>query len=101
MHNLASKLLGLRGEEINLLIGSMFTKEMLEGKKRLIALGTCAIKKLDELKILPAAKIEESIDEIEQLVLLKKLLTTQGQTKITPVDRVKSKMKKLLSKVVR
>ncbi len=101
MHNLTSKLLGLRGEEINLLIGSMLTKEMLEGKERLIALGNCAIKKLDELKVRPAAKIDEDIDEVEQLVLLKKLLTTPGQPKITPVDKVKSKIKNLLSKVVR
>ena len=100
MHNLTSKLVGLRGEQINLVIGSMLTTDMLKGKERLVVLGDCAIKKLKELKTEPIAKIEEGIDEIEQLVLLKKLLTTEGKPKITHVDKVKSKMKKLISRVV-
>ena len=101
MYNLTSKLVGLRGEQIDLVIGSMLREDMLNGKERLVALGDCAIKKLQELKIRPIAKIEESFDEIEQLVLLKKLLTTEGTPRITAVDMVKSKMKKLLSKVIR
>ena len=101
MYHLTSKLVGLRGEQINLVTGSMLKEDMLNGKDRLVALGDCAIKKLEELKINPDAKIPENIDEIEQLVLLKKLLTTKGMPKITPVDKVKSKMKKLLSKVIR
>ncbi|MBI2653316.1 DUF362 domain-containing protein [Candidatus Woesearchaeota archaeon] len=101
MYNLTSKLIGLRGEEINIVIGSKLTKDMLKEKGRLIALGNCAIKKLNELNIGTTAIIDEKIDEVEQLVLLKKLLTTKGTPKITPVDRVKSKMKKLLSKVIR
>ena len=100
MYNLTSKLVGLRGEQLNLVIGSMLTKEMLKGKDRLVALGDCAINKLQSLDIEPIAKIDESIDGIEQFVLLKKLLTTKGEPKITPVDIVKSKMKKLLSKVI-
>ena len=98
MYNLTSKLVGLRGNGLNLVMGSMLTDEMLKGKERLVALGGCAIKKLDELNIKSIARIDESIDEVEQLVLLKKLLTTEGAPKITPVDKVKSKMKKLLSK---
>ena len=39
MNNLTSKLVGLRGEQINLVIGSMLTEDMLKGKERLIALG--------------------------------------------------------------
>lgn len=100
LYSLTSKLIGLRGEQINLVTGSMLTDDMLKGKERLVALGDCAIKKFEELGIKPIAKIDENIDEIEQLVLLKKLLTTEGSPKITPVDRVKSKMKKLLSKVI-
>ena len=46
------------------------------------------------------AQISENVDIIEQLVLFKKLLTEKGEVKITPIDKVKSKMKKLLSKVV-
>ncbi|MDP3766061.1 MAG: DUF362 domain-containing protein [Nanoarchaeota archaeon] len=101
MYDLTSRLVGLRGEQINLVIGSVLTDDMLKGRERLVALGSCAIKKLEELKTGTIAKIDENIDEIEQLVLLKKLLTTEGTPKITPVDKVKSKMKKLLSKVIR
>ncbi|MBI2659383.1 hypothetical protein HYX05_04780, partial [Candidatus Woesearchaeota archaeon] len=100
MNNLTSKLVGLRGRQLSLVTGSMLTENMLEGNERLVALGECAIKKLNELKIRPIAKIEENIDDVEQLVLLKKLLVTAGTPKITTVDRVKSKMKKLLSKVI-
>ena len=101
MYRLTSKLVGLRGTQINLVTGSMITEDMLNGKERLVALGDCSIKKLEELKISLDAKIPEGIDEIEQLVLLKKLLTTEGIPKITSIDKVKSKMKKLLSKVIR
>ncbi|MBI3035196.1 hypothetical protein HYY71_02640 [Candidatus Woesearchaeota archaeon] len=100
MHNLTSKLVGLRGKEINLVIGSMVTEHMLDGKGRLVVLGDCAIKKFEELNIKSVARINESIDGIEQLALLKKLLTTESQPKITNVDKVKSKMKRLLSKVI-
>ena len=100
MHSLTSKLVGLRGKEINLVIGSMLTEDMLNGKERLVVLGECAIKKVGDFKIEPVAKINEHMDEVEQLVLLKKLLITEGKPKITSVDKVKSKIKKLLSKVI-
>ena len=99
MYNLTSKLVGLRGEQINLVIGSMLTTDMLKGKERLVALGDCAINKLKELEN-PIVKIDEKIDEVEQIVLLKKLLVTGGELKITPFDKVKSKMQKLISKVI-
>ena len=100
MQSLTSKLVGLRGQQINLVIGSVLTEDMLKGKERLVVLGNCAIKKLEELKIASVARIEENIDEVEQLVLFRKLLETEGTPKITSVDKVKSKMKKLLSKVM-
>ena len=100
MHDVTSKLIGLRGEQINLVIGSNIAESMLKGKERIVALGDCAISKMDELGIKPDAKIEESLDRTEQIILMQKLLTTKGIPKITPVDKVKSKMKKLLSKVV-
>lgn len=100
LYGLSSKLVGLRGQEMNLVIGSCILSSELEGKNRLVALGDCAIKRLNELDI-DMAKIDEKLDNVEQLVLLKKLLETEGKPKITPVDKVKSKMKKLLSKVVR
>ena len=100
MYSLTSKLIGLRGTQINLVTGSMLTEDMLNGKERLVALGDCAINKLKDLRIEPIAKIDEKIDGVEQLVLLKKLLTTGGKPTITPVDKVKSKIKKLISKVI-
>ncbi len=101
LYNLSSKLVGIRGEQISIVIGSNFTSSILEGKQRLVFLGDCAIKKAESLKMGKIAVINEKIDEIEQLVLLKKLLTTEGIPKITPVDIVKSKMKKLISGSVR
>ena len=101
MYNLTSKLVGLRGDEIKIVMGSSITKEMLNEKERIVILGDCAIKRMDELKIKCDAKIDEKLDSIEQIVLLKKLLETKGTPKITPVDKVKSKMKKLLSRVTR
>jgi len=100
MYNLTSRLVGLRGDEIYVLTGSQFDKSALEGKQRIVAVGDCAIKRMEELKIDKIAKISENLDEVEQLVLLKKLLTREGTPKITPVDKVKSKMMKLISKVV-
>ena len=101
MYALTLNLIGLRGDQINLITGAVLTKEMLEGKERLIAMGDCAIKRLEELGLSSIEKIDERLDRIEQLILLKKLLTTKGKPTITPVDKVKSKMKKLLSRVVR
>ena len=101
MYNLTSRLVGLRGNEINLVIGSELTEEMLKGKDRLVLLGGCAEKKTGDMGIKSIAKIDENLAFVEQLALLQKLLTTQGNPKITPIDKVKSKMRKLLSKVIR
>ena len=95
-----SRLVGLRGEQINMVMGSVLSEEMLNGMERLVAYGDCAIRRLEEMKIKPMAQISENVDIVEQLVLFKKLLTSKGETSITPIDKVKSKMKKLLSKVI-
>ena len=96
---LNSKTKRLKGDEINLVMGSMIDESDLK-KDRVVILGDCAIRKLQELKVNAEAEIPESLDRLEELVLLKKLLETKGTPKITPVDKVRSKMKKLLSKVV-
>ena len=100
MNNLTSKLIGLRGDEITIVMGSHLDEGSLKDKERLVIVGDCAIKVFAKTKLDVAAKIDEKTDEVERLVLMKKLLTTKGIPKITPVDRVKSKMKRLLSKVV-
>ncbi|MBI1935215.1 DUF362 domain-containing protein [Candidatus Woesearchaeota archaeon] len=101
MYGLTSRLVGLRGEQMSIVIGSMITEDVLKGKDRVIALGDCSIRKLQELKLDNIEKINEDMDHVEQLVLLKKLLTTKGVPKISSIDKVKSKMQMLLSKVVR
>jgi len=83
------------------LIGSRFDESVLDGRERIVAIGDCAIKKIAELKISTIAKIPENLDSVEQIVLMKKLLTTEGIPKITGIDKVKSKMTKLLSRVAR
>ena len=100
MFIIMSKLVGLRGEQINLVTGSVLTNDMLKGKERLVVFGDCAIKKAEELGIKPMAQISENVDIVEQMVLFKKLLTSKGEATITPIDKVKSKMKKLLSRVI-
>lgn len=99
MNNLTSKLVGLRGDLMHIVMGSALSKEDFE-KERVIVLGDCAIRKAQELNLKPTAIIQEKLDSVEQLVLLKKLLTTKGTPQITPIDKVRSKMKKLLSRVV-
>tara|TARA_Y100000310_G_C20639794_1_gene793265 strand:- start:471 stop:1922 length:1452 start_codon:yes stop_codon:yes gene_type:complete len=99
MYTITSKLIGLRGEQINIVMGSNITEDMVKDKERLVVLGNAANKKLQELKRESLATIDENIDSVEQILLLKKLLTTKGKPSITPVDKVKSKMKNLLSKV--
>ena len=101
MYSLTSKLVGLRGEQINLVIGSVIDESMLKEKERVVALGDCAIRKLTQMNLGSIEKIEEGIDEIEQIVLLKKLLTTKGKPNLTPIDKVKSKMKRLLARVIK
>ncbi len=98
---LSSRLIGLRGQELYAAIGSQINDDVLEGKNRLVAYGQCAIRKFKELDAKPMAEIDESMDPVEQIVLMKKLLTTEGKATITPVDRVRSKMKKLLSRVAK
>jgi len=100
MNNITTRLVGLRGDEITIAIGAHIKESELSNKDRLVILGDCAIKSLAKTNIASAAKIDEKTDSVEQVLLMKKLLTTKGTPKITPVDKVKSKMKKLLSKVM-
>ena len=100
MNSITSKLVGLRGDEINVVMGSQISKEDVNSRDRIVLLGDCVMKVADSLGISSDARISEDIDPVEQIVLMKKLLMTKGTPKITNIDRVKSKMKKLLSKVI-
>ncbi len=89
---IAAKLVGLLGEEVNLVIGSLITKDMLKGKIRLVAYGKDAIKQINILGIKAIAEIPESMDDTEKVMLLKSVLQNPNKENITPVDKLKSKI---------
>ena len=100
MYSLTSKLIGIRGNELYIAIGSCLDPNVLKEKQRVVVLGNCAINKFESMG-LGFASINEETDSVEQLILLKKLLTTEGAPKITNIDKVKTKMQKLLSRVIK
>ena len=100
MNSLTSKLIGLRGQEIIIAMGPLLDANELKEKERIVVLGDCAAKKLGSMG-LEFASIKENMDSVEQILLLKKLLITEGTPKITNIDKIKSKMQKLLSKVMK
>jgi len=95
---MTAKLTGLLGEEINLVIGSELTKDMVTDKTRLVAYGKDAIQKLKELNVEPLAEIPEDIDDLEKVVLLKSILENPDKTRITIKDKLKSKIAKFSTK---
>ncbi|MEK6808739.1 MAG: DUF362 domain-containing protein, partial [Nanoarchaeota archaeon] len=72
---ITSRLIGLRGDELTIVMGAHIDPNKLKGKERLVILGNCAIKSLNKLGLNVDAKLDEKTDELEQLVLMKKLLT--------------------------
>lgn len=100
---LTSKLVGLRGEKLVIAIGPMLTKNMVEQAsmgKRLLVFGDCAIGKLKKEGVEMPASISEKSDSMEQLLLLKKLLTTKGKTTINVFDKAATKVGKIVSKTM-
>jgi len=101
--SLTSKLVGLRGEKIAVAIGPMLTKNMIEEAsktKKVFIFGDCAISKLKKEGIAMPASISEKADSLEQLLLLKKLLTTKGKTTISTLDRAATKITKAISHII-
>lgn len=101
--SLTSKLVGLRGEKMAMAIGPMLTKNMIEEtskNKRLLIFGDCAISKLKKEGTSMPASISEKADSLEQLLLLKKLLTTKGKVSLNLLDTATAKVAKLVSKVI-
>ena len=98
---MSSKLFGVSGHELNLVIGSHVTKEMLDGKQRIVAYGNDAIQRVKELGFKDIAEIPEDIDDIEKIMLLKGILEDENKEKITQVDKLKSKMAKFGVKIKR
>lgn len=96
---ITSKLVGLLGEEINLVIGSHLTEEMLTGKERLVAYGQDAVEKMKDLGIVPLAEIREDLGDIEKIMLLKSILENPEKRGINIVDKLKSKIAKIGAKI--
>ena len=86
------KLTGLSGQEINIVIGSQLTKEMLADKNRLVAYGNGAIEKIKEWGITPIAELPDDIDDLEKIMFLKSILENPEKGSITVADRIKSKI---------
>jgi len=91
---ISAKLVGLLGEEVNLVIGSEITKDMVTDKTRLVVYGKEAIQKMKNLGITPLAEIPEDIDDLEKVMLLKSILENPENKKITATDKIKSKIVK-------
>ncbi len=94
-----AKLVGLSGQEINMVIGSQLTKDMISDKNRLVAYGNGAIEKIKELGITPIAEIPDNIDDIEKIILLKSILENPEKEGINFADRIKSKIFKFGAKI--
>lgn len=89
---MAAKLVGLLGEDVNLVIGSLITKDMLKGRTRLVVYGKDAIEQMNALGIKSIAEIPEDIDDIEKVMLLKSVLQNPNKENLTSVDKLKSKI---------
>lgn len=98
---LSAKLVGLLGSDINIVIGSRITKEMLQGKERLVVYGDDAIKLVKEFGVNVVAEIPEDIDDMEKVVLLKSILQNPDKKRITGVDKIKSKIVSFGAKIKR
>ena len=96
---MTAKLVGLLGEELNLIIGSEITKDMIVGKKRLVVYGNEASQKLKEFGINPLAEIPEDVDDLEKIMLLKSILEDPDKKEITTIDKLKSKIIRFGAKI--
>jgi len=96
---MTTKLLGFLGEEINLVIGSEITMDMVSNKPRLVAYGKEAFQKVKELDVNVLAEIPEDVDDLEKIMLLKSILEDPDKKRITSADKIKSKIATLGAKI--
>lgn len=93
IYNALSKLANIKTEEIDVAIGKIFDKNDLQDKRRVVAFGDNAIKRLQELGIKPIAEINgDPPDSIESVLFFKKIFEEVGKRKINIIDKMKSKM---------
>lgn len=92
LYKLLSKFNNTPVNMANVVVGSIFNKEDIPGE-RVVAYGDNAIKKLDEMGIQPMASIKgDPPESMESFVLMKKLLTNEGEVNINLIDQAKSKI---------
>jgi uncharacterized protein (DUF362 family) len=92
LYSVLSRFSNVPVKKANIAVGSILEKEILPAT-RLIAFGDNAIAKMKELGIKPMAEIKGNPpDLIESYVLLKKLLTKEGEVSINMFDTARSKI---------
>jgi len=96
---MSAKLFGLVGHDLYLAIGKHISEDMLKGKNRVVAYGNNAIQSMKKLGLEPIAEIQEEIDDVEKVVLLKSILENPDKKGISLGDKVKSKIAKFGLKV--
>jgi len=89
---MAQKLVGLSGEEVNIVIGSHFSQEMVEGKRRLVLYGEDAILRGREMGIEAVAELTEDMPDIQKVVFLKSILENPNKKKLGIADTFKAKL---------
>jgi len=89
---MTTKLVGLLGQQINLVIGPIITRDMIVNLDRLVVYGNDAIKKVKDLGITPLAEIPDDIDDLEKVMLLKSILENPEKKGINFADKLKSKI---------
>lgn len=99
LYSLLNMLRDLQIKKATIAIGSALNEKTLP-KERLIAFGNQAIERLKQIGIEPMAKIEgDPPDLVESYVLLKKLLSKDGDVKLNMFDIAKSKIKSRINNI--
>ncbi len=89
---MASGLIGVPGYDVYLAIGKHIEQEHVAGKKRIIAYGGDAISRLKEIGAKPVAEIPEDAEDIEKIVILKKILEDPKKEGLNVADKLTSKL---------
>ena len=99
LYSLLNRFRDIQIKKATIAVGNSLNEKSLP-KERLIAFGDRAIEKLKEMGIEPMAKIEGDLpDLVESYVLLKKLLTKEGDVGINMFDIAKSKIKSKINNI--
>lgn len=99
LYSLLSKFNNISINKTNIVIGQNFDED-IKLYERIIAYGDQAIERLKGLGITPMAEIKGCPpDGVGAYILLKKLLTSEGEVSLTMFDRAKSKVMSKINKI--